>query len=183
MEGIKVLVLDNQIIDPPESGGPLRVFNLFAGLDKGFEVTYLGITGWQYLPKEKKKLNDNFYEQIIPLSKVFIIVNNLFHNILKSIPTFDISCAFLLFLTPGFNKVFRKEARNADIIITSHPWFSLYLRKYKNKLKVYDSHNCEYELYKEFFKSNFLNKIFLNLIKFIEGSACNDTNIVLACSE
>ena len=179
---IKILVLDNQIINNPESGGPLRIYNLFGNLSSDFEVTYLGVSGWQYLPKNKKKIKENFYEQIIPLSKIFIVFNNLLHNTLKSIPTFDLSCAYFLFLTPSFKKVLKKEAKNADIIITSHPWFINYISSYKNKIKIYDSHNCEYALYKSFMKKTLLNKFFLKILKNVEKKACNNTNLTLACS-
>lgn len=179
----KILVLDNQIIVPPESGGPLRIFNLFGKLSDSYDVTYLGVTGWQYLSSDKKKIDSNFHEQIIPLSKPFIILNNLSHNLLKSIPTFDISCAYFMPLTPQFMKTMNLEARDADIIVTSHPWFARYMRRYRKKITVYDSHNCEYLLYKSFFKNNLLNRCFLWFIKHIEGIAVRTTDLVLTCSK
>jgi len=181
-EKIRILVMDNQVLMPPESGGPLRIVNLFGSLPSNYEVNYLGVTGWQHYQTKVRNVRNKLYEKIIPLSKPFLHVNNFFTNILKSIPTFDAVCATCMPLSRNFIKEMKNEIKRSDIIVSSHPWFFNYIKNYKNKITVYDSHNCEYLLYKKYFKDNFSNKLFEKTVKKLEKDAYKKSDIMLACS-
>ncbi|MAG50318.1 hypothetical protein CL621_01595 [archaeon] len=182
MEQIRILVIDNQVISPVESGAPIRIFNLFGKLPKKYDVHYIGVSGWKHLGKGIKNLSQNFKEEIIPLGNSFICADNLFSNIIKSIRSFDVLCSYLMFLNPKFMKRLNEEVKKADIVIASHPWFFSYLKNCKNKIKIYDSHNCEYLLYKKFLEGSVSKKVFSSLIKKIEKDACLYSDIILACS-
>jgi len=179
---IRVLVMDNQIVDPPEAGGPLRIFNIFGSLPDNFLVHYMGVTGWQHI-KSVKKLNENFSEEIMPLNKPFLRLNNLFTNLLGSIPAFDAMCAKMMFMNPRFIKKMKRYIKKSDILVSSHPWFFPHIVNYRKKIRVYDSHNCEYILYKKFLKKNFLSRILSQIKRNIEKQACNQCDLLLACTE
>ncbi len=179
---MKLLVTDNQIIYPPEGGGPKRIFNLFSNLDKKHKIHYIGVSGYLYLHKLNNKIADNFYEDTISLNKPFIMINNFFHNMVKSVPTFDIICYYFMFLNLKVRKRMKTLAKGSDVVITSHPWMSSSIN-FKNKIKIYDAHNCEYELYRKFFKNNFVNNLFCRLIFNIEKKVCKKSDIIFACSE
>jgi len=162
---INLIVTDNQIVYPPESGAPRRIFNLFSNLPKDYNVNYIGVTGFPYLDKSDKKIKKNFTEHTISLSKPFILVNNFFHNLVKSVPTFDIICYYFMFLNPRYRRKIAEYSGKADILVATHPWMFSSLKKIrKNRILIYDAHNCEYLLYKEYFKDTLLNDIFCKLI-------------------
>ncbi len=183
MEQTRILVIDNQVISPVESGASIRIFNLFGKLPKSYDVHYIGVSGWQHLENGVKNLSQNFKEEIIPLGKSFICADNLFSNMIKSIRSFDVLCSYLMFLNPKFMKRLNEEIKKADIVIASHPWFFSYLKNCKDKIKVYDSHNCEYLLYKKFLRGSVSKKVFSSLIKKIEKDACLYSDVILACSD
>lgn len=180
---IRVLVMDNQILTPVEAGGPLRIVNIFANLPKKYEVHYLGVTGWQHYDGKKKKPYPHLYEQIIPLSKPFLLLNNLMTNALDSIPAFDVLCSKLGWITPRFRKAAKKEIREADILVTSHPWFFSQFQHARGKIKVYDSHNCEYMLYRKYCRNNLVNRLFAKTIMGIEREAYLRSDAVFACTK
>jgi glycosyltransferase involved in cell wall biosynthesis len=179
---MKILITDNQIIYPPEGGGPKRIFNLFSNMGNENKMHYVGVSGYLYLHKLNKKISNNFYEDTISLNKPFILINNFFHNLVKSVPTFDIICYYFMFLNPQVKKRMKNLAKKSDVVISSHPWMFSSIN-FKNKLKVYDAHNCEYQLYKKFFKNNLLNNLFCRFIFAIERKICRESDIILACSE
>ena len=181
---INLIVTDNQIVYPPESGAPRRIFNLFSNLPKDYNVNYIGVTGFPYLDKSDKKIKKNFTEHTISLSKPFILVNNFFHNLVKSVPTFDIICYYFMFLNPRYRRKIAEYSGKADILVATHPWMFSSLKKIrKNRILIYDAHNCEYLLYKEYFKDTLLNDIFCKLIFRIEKNACRKSDLIFACCE
>ena len=137
MKKTRILVLDNQVLTPVEAGGPLRIVNIFANLPEKYDVHYLGVTGWQHYDGKKKKPYPHLHEQIIPLSKPFLIINNFITNMLESIPAFDVLCSKASWLTPRFTKAAKREIEHADILVTSHPWFFSHFngRAAKGKVK------------------------------------------------
>jgi len=183
MEQIRILVIDNQVISPVESGAPIRIFNLFGKLPKKYDVHYIGVSGWQHLEHEVKNLSQNFKEEIIPLGNSFICADNLFSNMIKSIRSFDVLCGYLMFLNPKFMKRLNEEIKKANIVVASHPWFFSYLKNCKDKIKIYDSHNCEYLLYRKFLEGDVSKKVFSSLIKKIEKNACLYSDVIFACSD
>jgi glycosyltransferase involved in cell wall biosynthesis len=181
---INILVTDNQIVYPPESGAPRRIFNLFSNLPKNYDVDYIGVTGFSYLDKSDKKIKSNFKEHTLSLSKPFILVNNFFHNLVRSVPTFDIICYYFMFLNPRYRAKIKNLSEKSDILVATHPWMFSSLRKIrKNKILIYDAHNCEYLLYKEYFKNTLINNLFCKLIFRIERNACRESDLIFACSE
>jgi len=88
-----------------------------------------------------------------------------------------------MFLNPGFKKRFSRIAENSDFLASSHPWMFSAIKGYKNKIKIYDAHNCEYLLYKKYFRYNAINRIFSGLIYRIERDACRRSDIIFACSK
>lgn len=80
----------------------------------------------------------------------------------------------------------REEAEKRDVIVISHPWLYPLLKTeidFKNKILIYDSHNCEYLLRKQILGNSPFSKCIVNLVKFTEKELCEHADLVLACSE
>lgn len=179
----KILVVDNQKIWPPDSGAPIRVFNMFKNLPKEYDITFLGTTAYDNFLYHEKQLTSNFKEKIIKINKPILLFNSSLTKMTKGIHTFDIVISVYEYFNSEFKNILNEEAEKADILIATHPWFFLHIRRFKNKILIYDSHNCEYLLKKDSLKKTFIGSILLFLTKRIEMSACKKSDLVIACSE
>lgn len=179
----KILVVDNQKIWPPDSGAPIRVFNMFKNLPKKYDTTFLGTTAYDNFLHHEKQLTSNFKEKIIKINKPILLFNSSLTKMTKGIHTFDIVISIYEYFNSEFKNILNEEAEKADILIATHPWFFLHIRRFKNKILIYDSHNCEYLLKKDSLKKTFIGGILLFLTKRIEMSACKKSDLVIACSE
>lgn len=179
----KILVLDNQKIWPPDSGAPIRIFNMFKNLPKEYDITFLGTTAYDNFLHHEKQLTPNFREKIIKIDKPILLFNSSLTNLAKGVHTFDVVISIYEYFNKEFREILNKEAEKSDIIIATHPWFFPHIKKFKNKTLVYDSHNCEYLLKKDSLKKTLTWRILLRLIKYIEKTACKKSDLVIACSE
>lgn len=179
----KILVTDNQKIWPPDSGAPIRVFNMFKNLPKEYDMTYLGTTAYDSFLHHEKQLTPNFKEKIVKIEKPILLFNSSLTKITKGVHTFDIVISIYEYFNKKFRKILNEEAEKSDILIATHPWFFPHIKKIKNKILIYDSHNCEYLLKKYDLKKTLAGKILLLFIKHIEKTACKKSDIVIACSE
>lgn len=179
----KILVTDNQKIWPPDSGAPIRIFNMFKNLPKEYDTTYLGTTAYDNFLHHEKQLTPNFKEKIIKIDKPILLFNSSLTKLAKKVHTFDIVISLYEYFNKEFKKTLNKEAEKADILIATHPWFFPHIKKFKNKALVYDSHNCEYLLKKNDFKKTLIGRALLFLLKHIEKTACKKSDLVIACSE
>ncbi len=179
----RILVLDNQKIWPPDSGAPIRIFNMFKNLPKEFNITYIGTTAYDNFLHFEKQLTRNFKEKIIKIDKPILLFNSFLTKVVNGVHTFDVVISIYEYFNKNFKKIIEKEAKKSDVIIASHPWFFPHIKKFKKKILIYDSHNCEYLLKKDELKSNLIGKIILRIIKYIEKTACRKSNIIFACSE
>lgn len=179
----KILVTDNQKIWPPDSGAPIRIFNMFKSLPKEYDTTYLGATAYDNFLHYEKQLTPNLKEKIIKIDKPILLFNSSLTKLAKGVHTFDIVIAVYEYFNREFKEALKKEAEKADILIATHPWFFPHIKRFKNKTFVYDSHNCEYLLKKSALKKTLVGGILLFLIRHIEKTACKKSDLVIACSE
>src|SRR5262249_47865924 len=69
-KGTKILVTDNQVLDPPVGGGRLRIYHLYKHLAQHAPVTYVGAYDWPGAQYREQTLAPNFTETVIPLTQV-----------------------------------------------------------------------------------------------------------------
>lgn len=181
---IRVLITDNIPLYPPLQGGSHRIYTLYTPLPKNFILNYIGAASHKIEPV-RARIN----ELIIPASssdKVNHLLIDLFgqnKKWLKGGSLYDLGLRFVL----KFNRRFKDEmdqlAKESDILIASHPWFFTFIKKYKDKILIYDSHNCEYELLKRKMNTFPFGKIMVFWTKLVEREACRKSTLLLACSE
>ena len=181
---IKVLITDNIHLYPPLQGGPHRIYTLYNPLPDKFVLNYLGAASHKIKPV-KARIN----ELVIPAAKsdkinhflVYLFGQN--KKWLKGGSSYDLGLRFILKFNRRFKKNMDGLAKESDILIASHPWFFTFIKKYKDKILIYDSHNCEYELLKKKMNSFLLGKIMVFWTKMVEKEACKKSNLLIACSE
>jgi len=179
----KILVLDNQRIWPPDSGAPIRIFNMFKSLPQDYEITYLGTTAYDNFLHQEKQLTPNFKERIIKIDKPILLFNSSLTKLARGVHTFDIVISVYEYFNKKFRKALNSEAEKSDIIIATHPWFFPHIQRFKNKTLIHDSHNCEYLLKKNDLKKTLIGRALLLLLKHIEKTACKKSDLIIACSE
>ena len=183
MTKVKILITDNQRLTPVDGGAQVRIFNQIKYLVDNFNVTYVGTTAYDNLINRKKQITKNIKEVIIEIKKPILLFNSWLTKRVKNVHTFDV----MISLYEHFNKEFKEQiktySKKSDVLIASHPWFFPFIKRYDNKILIYDSHNCEYLLKRNSLKKTIIGKILLWVIKRIERTACKKSNLIFACSK
>ncbi len=180
---LRMLITDTAPLYPPLWGGPKRIWNLYSNFSQDlFSITYVGVKadlkdGRKY---RFNKICDNFRE----ISCVFPPHYYFWHAFEKLIfknTSLDLFPYLLMRTDWQFKYVLNSQ--NADVIICSHPWSSLCVRKNSNQFFIYDAHNCEYLLMRQILGERILKDFVLRQVKRIEGDACKKSDLILVCSE
>jgi len=106
----KVLVTDNQVLDPPVGGGRLRIYHLCRNLARFFQVTYVGAYDWPGEKYREQTLAPDFTETVVPLTQVHFCLNAYFQKLLRGKVIIDVTMPWLLKYTPRFSEVVNAHA-------------------------------------------------------------------------
>jgi glycosyltransferase involved in cell wall biosynthesis len=180
---IKILVTDNQVPDPGVGGGRLRVYHLCRNLSRYFPVTYVGAYDWPGPEYREQTLAADFTEISIPLTQVHFGLQAVLAKLAGEQLTIDVTMPLLLKYTPRFSAVVNDHARDAGVIILSHPWVYPYVNRRKDQLLIYDAQNCEYLAKAEILGKSLAARFLLRLVKKIEGKLCRASDLIFARSE
>lgn len=182
-QAIKILISDTAPLFPPLWGGPKRIWNLYSKLSQElFDITYVGVDF--RLGKESKysfnKIRDNFREILCAFPPHYYFWNLFEKSIFKD-NSFDL---FLyLWMHTDWQFKYILDSFKSDVLICSHPWSSLSVKKNNVKFLIYDAHNCEYLLMNQILGKHWLKKAVLRRVKKIEADACRKSDLILVCSE
>jgi len=180
---VKILISDTAPLYPPLWGGPKRIWSLYGNFSRElFDITYVGIDF--ALEKEKRysfnRIKDNFKEIlcVFPPHYYFwhILEKNVFRN--TSLDLFA-----YLWVHSDWQFKYILNSQDADILICSHPWSVLSMRKKPGQFFIYDAHNCEYLLMDRILGEHKFKKLILKQVKKIEQVACRKSDLILACSD
>jgi glycosyltransferase involved in cell wall biosynthesis len=183
MDKIKVLITDNQRLTPVDGGAQVRIFNQIKYLLNHFDITYIGVTAYDNILHKEKQITTNIKEIIVEIKKPILLFNSWLTNCVKGVHTFDVVISVYEHFNEEYKSTIRKYAQESDILISTHPWFFSFIKKNRNKILIYDSHNCEYLLKKDPLKKSMLGRIILWIIKKIEQDACRKSDCIFACSK
>jgi glycosyltransferase involved in cell wall biosynthesis len=182
-QDIKILVTDNQELDPPVGGGRLRLYHLCLNLARSFAITYVGAYDWPGPEYREQMLAPNFTEIIIPLTQVHFGLNAIFERLAGKKVTIDVTMPLLLKYTPRFCEVVNDYAKEASVIIVSHPWVYPYINRRIDQVLVYDAQNCEYLVKQEILGKSLVARFLLRVVKKYEGKLCHASDLIFVCSE
>lgn len=179
----KVLITDTAPLYPPLWGGPKRIWSLYGNFSQElFEITYVGVDF--ALSKDKrysfKRIRDNFKEILCAFPPHYYFWH-AFEKITFRNTSLDLFA--YLWMHTDWQFKYMLNSQNADIIICSHPWPALSMRKTAGQIFIYDAHNCEYLLMDKILGKHTLKKFVLSRVKKIEQDACRKSDLILACSD
>jgi len=177
-ERLRILVLCTYSSYPPRGGGQHRLYNLYSNLAANFDVTICSITSFDTL--YCNFLLDNGLRQIcIPQSREHAEAQwNVEHKLKKNL--YDVCMIDFVEKSKDYVNAVKQLVNSSDIIIFSHPYlFGLSKLIEKDKLIVYESHNVEFLLKKDYVKDDEL----VERIKQIEKEACTRYDKILTTSK
>lgn len=174
----KVLVLATYSCYPPRGGGQQRLYNIYSRLAKKFDVTICSII--ENDKEEQKLILKNGLTQIcIPQSIEHARCQWEIEG-KTGLNLYDVLMIDLVERSENYIEKVKKLADDADIVIFSHP----YLFVLKNwvdlneKSIVYESHNVEYLLKKDYAGIRYSQKVFD-----IEKEAAERSDLVFTTSD
>ncbi len=142
---LKVTVLDMQPIDPPVGGGRLRLLGLYHSLGSEFRTTYVGTYDWPGESYRKHRLSETLEEIDVPLSADHFRAAEKLKSACGGKNVIDTAFHLQAEKSQEYVETAREAAREADIVVFSHPWVFPLVRDVlnENQLIVYESHNVE----------------------------------------
>jgi glycosyltransferase involved in cell wall biosynthesis len=185
----KMLVTDNQILDPPIGGGRVRIYELYKNFDpSAFDITYLGTFDWLGPEEREQKLAEHFKEIVVPMSVPHITIDKIFSRLCKGKTTLDVTVPWLMKFTKKYYRKLSKLIKEMDVVVIAHPWVYPYVKtEIKNldrkPLLIYDSQNIEYQIKKDILSDTPLGKILAHKVKKVEGELVKNCDLIFACSD
>ncbi len=174
----RILVLCTYSCYPPRGGGQHRLYNLYSLLARNFDVTICSIIEANK-PYQNLLLVNGMRQICVPQAREHAQAQWETER-KNGLNLYDVCMIDLIDKSKDYVQIARNLIDESDIIIFSHPYL-FRLSKYveKNKRIVYESHNIEYLLKKDYIQ----NQVISEKIREIEKQACIKSDIILTTSE
>ena len=180
----KILVLNFfPAFVPPQSGGELRYFNMYSHLSQFFDITLLSPT-YRDDKFEVVKHSETFREYRVPKEEI----HDKLHwrmddeNICSEVSA--LVCSLSAGIFNRYHEVYQELYPEMDIIIHEFPYMLEYDSFFglDRKIRIYNSHNFEYNLVKQMWKGPNAGK-YLDRIFRAEEKLVKNCDLVFATSE
>lgn len=182
---LRTAVLDMQPIDPPTGGGRLRLLGLYHGLGHGHQAHYVGTYDWRGPGARTQQLTPTLLEELVPLSEAHFAAADRRAGEVGGKCVIDTTFHAMAHLSPDYVEAARKAARDADIVVFSHPWIYPLVRDVltpERQLVVYDAHNVEGLLRTELLDDGAAGSEVARGVVAVESEMCRAADLILACS-
>ncbi|MFC0219014.1 glycosyltransferase [Pseudochelatococcus lubricantis] len=182
---LRTTVLDMQPIDPPVGGGRLRLLGLYHGLGHGHRAHYVGTYDWRGPGARKQQLTPTLLEELVPLTEAHFTASDRRAQDLGGKGVIDTAFHTMAHLSPDYVEAARRAAREADVVVFSHPWIYPLVRDVlqpDRQLIVYDAHNVEGLLRTELLDDGGAGSAVARGVVEVESAVCRAADLILACS-
>jgi len=181
----KVTVLDMQPIEPAVGGGRLRLLGLYHNLGELVEATYVGTYDWPGPGYRDHQLTSTLREIDVPLSDRHFAAADEWRRLAGGKTVIDASFAMLAHHSPEYVQAAKAAARDADVVVCSHPWIFPLVRDVLDRsgqLLVYDAQNVESVLRYRLLADSEIGLRIVRHATAVERELCRRADLVLACS-
>lgn len=169
----RLLVLSTFPVNPPISGGRLRIYNLYRNLSRTFKVTVLTL-GHENSTFE---FNDSFLEvQLKRGSRFNLMARKIMVE--TGVSSDDIASIEGYRLVPGFEERLDEFLRSTDAVVLVHPYLVKAV-SHCRKPVFYDAPDVEYIQKSSMFKS----EKYLAMVRDVEKEACNRAKLIYPTSQ
>ncbi|MFC1854233.1 glycosyltransferase family 4 protein, partial [candidate division CSSED10-310 bacterium] len=177
----KVTVLSTYTVYPSRGGGQERIYNIYRFLSFYYEITILSFNAADK-PFQRNQISPHCLEISIPVSSQHASAQWEIQKEFEHTIT-DILMSKLASLTTKYTAILNYYLRHSDLVIASHPFlYPLIKRIRKNQLFIYEAHNVEYHLKKNFIPATEKGRWLLAKVKQVEGRACQKSDVVFVTS-
>ena len=181
----RVAVLDMQPIDPPVGGGRIRLLGLYHALGRDLPTTYVGSYDWPGPPARRHRLSPTLEEIDVPLTAEHFQVAEQWRAFAGERPVVDVAFPLMARHSQDFEEKARAAAREADIVVFSHPWIFPSVRDVlddERQLIVYDAQNFEGLLRAELLDDGGFGTEVVKHVVLTERELAHRADLVLTCS-
>ena len=179
---IRLLVTDNQIIDPPVGGGRVRIWELYRHMPDDFTTTYIGTHDHPGPVFRDRWLAPNFREIILPLTIVHFKLHEIWRRLTRGDATVDVTMPLLGRCSPRYRRTVAEHLPEADLLIGAHPWMFPQLIGLEGPPKVYDSQNCEAVVKGQLLRRTWAGRYLARRVARTERLAATASRVTLVCS-
>ncbi len=180
---VRLLVTDNQVLDPAVGGARVRVKELCEKLAAHFPTEYIGAYDWPGPPSTDTHPVPNWHCRVFALSPWQYKAARWLQGYVPGGSVIDVSFSWMTRLSQNFVRALRKTVAESEVIVFSHPWvYPLAKDLLEGKLVIYDAHNFEYALRSKLLSSSFAGRRLSDSVKQIEGDLVRRSDDVWVCS-
>lgn len=173
----RITVAAPYAVYPPRSGGQERLFHLWRGVARSFDVDLvtLGDPGTRALAAE---IAPGLREIRVPRTEGFAREERRLAQATPDAPPAEVAPAVLLRHVPDYAALLGRSVAGAALVVASHPYCMPALRACRGDVPlVYEAHNVEAEL-----KAETLGTELASVARELEAEACAAARLVVACS-
>jgi len=168
----------------PNNGGVERLYNIYSALAEQYDVTLISSA---HLGGEREVIphSPSFTEIRIPKDNYFA---DSYAELSKSSGEGDLSGPALGQSSRRFGALhdeYLVHYADADIIIHDSPFLiecDLF-RGFDEKVRIYNSYNCETDLYRSFHSISKSSKVIEDLVRNLEQDLCRHANLITVCAQ
>jgi glycosyltransferase involved in cell wall biosynthesis len=182
---MRLLICDNQPIDPPVGGGRIRLLGLYSHLPGDIDPVYVGTYDWRGPAYRNIIHNGKLREVTVPQSEAHFQAHEALHAIDGRL-SIDVTFSTLSPLSSGFTERVAYEASRADAVVFSHPWVLPTVLRSGDLPQIpffYDAQNVEGKLKRSLLGSEGLAGEFASLVEKLEREICGRAAGIFVCSE
>ena len=150
---MKIIVIDEELPYPMDTGKRIRSFNLISRLAKKHSLTYLSYgeqNSEEFVAVKNYGMNPKTISKKIQKKSGIVFYLKLFFNIFSPLP---------YMVTSHYSKVFQKalldeiEQINPEVILCEWSPYSVFLKKSMKAKKIIVAHNIEHRIWQRYFEN------------------------------
>ncbi len=180
---VRLLVTDNQVLEPAVGGARVRVKELCRELAAHFSTEYIGAYDWPGPPSTDDWPLPTWHCRVFALSP---LQYKLARHVQRYVPggsVIDVAFPWMTRLSSNFVRALRKTVAESDVVVFTHPWvYPLAKDLLDGKLVIYDAHNFEYALRSKLLSSTFVGRRLADSVKRVEGDLVRRSDDIWTCS-
>ena len=182
-EPVRLLVTDNQVLEPAVGGARVRVKEICKELSAHFPTEYIGAYDWPGPPSTDERPLPSWHCRVLALSSAQYKAAAWLQKFVPGGSVIDVSFPWM---TGSRRNSFTPCTRRWSSPMSwfspipgSIRWRSICLR---DKLVIYDAHNFEYGLRSRLLSSSFVGRMLAADVKRVEGELARSSSDVWVCS-
>jgi glycosyltransferase involved in cell wall biosynthesis len=178
----KIVVTTTFPITPVRGGGQARILNLYKSLYPNFETQIVSLAHGQ--ESFEGAIAAGVEEIRIPKSPQYAAAEVAISSEVQWIPVTDIVFGELAHLIPEYSETLARCARDADIVVASHPYSNSTIQQVcPDRPLWYEAQDVEWMLKKAVLPDTPRGRALIQQVATAERTCCDRAELIMACSE